>query len=149
MNRLTILGIGNYLLGDDGIGNYILEELIHQNPIRNAHLVIGETDIDYCLDQISLSDYLIVIDCVIAGKEPGTVSIYPINENISVKEWRLSLHNQHLFNELCRRSINGYIVGVEPFDTDYKFGLSPTLKRAFPSIMNKVKNFLHAIINKE
>ena len=149
MNRVTVLGIGNYLLGDDGIGNYILEELIKNNSIGNVHLVIGETDIDYCLDVISLSEYLIVVDAVITGKEPGTVSIYPIDENIVNNGWRLSHHNQHLFNELVRKSnsINGYIIGVEPCHIDFKVGLSTPLKIAFPSIMNKVKEYLHVLIN--
>jgi hydrogenase maturation protease len=114
-------------------------------------LVIGEADTDYCLDIISSSDYLIVVDAVIAGKEPGTVSIYPINENIVTRKWRLSLHNQHLFNELGRRSkyINGHIIGIEPFDIDYNLVLSPALKNAFPSILKKVKNHLNVLPKNE
>lgn len=45
MKELLVLGIGNILMMDDGIGVYIVEELKNRNTNPCIRYVIGETDV--------------------------------------------------------------------------------------------------------
>lgn len=141
MSRMTVLGIGNRLLCDDGVGNYIVEELMIHNQNQELNFIVGETDVDFCMDIASKSSGLIVVDAMISGKKPGEVSLYSLSENDITKTFSLSQHNFHLLNVLGQ-NINiskGYIIGIEPYELTFYAGLSPVLERMFPLIIEKTE----------
>lgn len=150
MSKITVLGIGNRLLCDDGIGIYIVEELLRNSPPSGIQFVIGETDIDYCLDVVTGSDYVVIVDAVISGSEPGSVSIFSLDEETLAGE-KLPIygHDCHLVNELLRKNLlhkgrmpKGYIIGVEPSEICFNMGLSPTLAGLFTVITDKVRDHI-------
>lgn len=144
MSRVTVLGIGNRLLCDDGIGNYIVEELMLHNQNQELNFVVGETDVDFCIDIASKSSNLIIVDAMFLGKNPGEVSLYSISGNVISKTFSLSQHNFHLLDVLGQ-NINiprGYIIGIEPYEFTFSAGLSPVLEQKFPSIIEETKDYI-------
>jgi hydrogenase maturation protease len=77
MKSVLIAGIGNVLLGDDGVGPYVLHQL--EAGFRFADGVkledLGTPALDF-IDHIAGLDALIAIDSVENGKAPGTITLY-------------------------------------------------------------------------
>ncbi len=77
MKRILIAGIGNVLLGDDGVGPYVLHQLENSCSFDPGVTLedLGTPALDF-IDHIAGLDALIVIDSVDNGKIPGTITFY-------------------------------------------------------------------------
>jgi hydrogenase maturation protease len=75
--RVLIAGIGNVLLGDDGIGPFVTRWLAarYEFPAGVEIEDLGTPALDF-IDNILGLDALIVVDSVDNGKAPGTVTLY-------------------------------------------------------------------------
>ena len=58
------MGIGNRLMMDDGIGIYLVEELAKLDEQSNIDYLVGESDVDYCLNQIEELTPVIILDAI-------------------------------------------------------------------------------------
>lgn len=153
MSLLTVVGVGNRLFCDDGIGNDVVEVLAAKNSDSRIEYVVGETDIDSCLSQIH-SKYLVVVDAVRIGKKPGNVQAMPLDIHIMPNQNGISMHNQHLFNFIQTNFIAGrQLIGIEPYDISLHFGLSEFMKQNFNSVVIQssqiIQDFLSKIIVRE
>lgn len=143
MKKTLVLGIGNRLMMDDGIGIYVVEELQRQNYNSNLTYVIGETDINYCLGQINDTEFLVIIDAVRAGKEPGEITVIPLDKITGQQYPGYSCHNFHLIDLLGHnKALKGVLIGIEAFEINYSTGLSKVLAASFPAIIDRVKSLL-------
>ncbi|MFA5801658.1 MAG: hydrogenase maturation protease [Thermoleophilia bacterium] len=70
---VTILGVGNTLMGDDGLGIFVVEELDAQALGPNVNVVIGNTAGMGLLKHFLDSDVVMVIDAIDASAEPGAI----------------------------------------------------------------------------
>lgn len=143
MKSILVLGIGNCLMMDDGIGVYIVEglsKLYSEN--EQISFVIGETDFDYCLDVIEDAEYIILVDAVKANKPPGMITIYPLHE-IGRLENGLSMHQLHFLHYIQGRQ--GELIGIEPFQIDFQMGLSEGLKGSFEEILSEVARWIQEL----
>lgn len=77
MKRVLIGGIGNVLLGDDGVGPYLARMLeAHYDFAPSIEVVdLGTPALDL-IDEISNRDAVILIDCVKSSTPAGTVQLY-------------------------------------------------------------------------
>ncbi len=151
MERIIVLGIGNQLMMDDGIGIYLVEELEKLDQISNIHYIIGESDIDYCIEKIEEATYTIIIDAVFSGKETGEVSIYPLANLHENQTLDISPHNLHLFQVLYqqRNTIKGVLIGIEPYEINFKIGISQNITEKWDQILLEVRRSIMALIAKE
>ena len=77
MKRVLIAGIGNVLLGDDGVGPYVLHQLENSCSFEAGVTLedLGTPALDF-IDHIAGLDVLIVVDSVDNGKVPGMITFY-------------------------------------------------------------------------
>jgi hydrogenase maturation protease len=77
MKRVLIAGIGNILLGDDGVGPYVLHQLETSYRFEEGVELedLGTPALDF-IDHIAGLHALVVIDSVDNGKAPGTITHY-------------------------------------------------------------------------
>lgn len=77
MKSVLIGGIGNVLLGDDGVGPYVVRLLAAHYQFEDGVEVIdlGTPALDL-IDQISGRDAVILVDSVKADAEPGTIELF-------------------------------------------------------------------------
>lgn len=76
MKPLLAIGLGNPLMGDDGIGWRVAERLAaHPRLPANAEAICGGTDLLRCAAQIQGRRRVILVDALQDGAQPGTVSI--------------------------------------------------------------------------
>jgi hydrogenase maturation protease len=77
MKRVLIAGIGNILLGDDGVGPYVLRMLeSHYVFDEGVELMdLGTPTLDF-VEHMEGLDALIVVDAVEDDGQPGTIQLY-------------------------------------------------------------------------
>lgn len=151
MERIIVLGIGNQLMMDDGIGIYLVEELEKLDTTSNIHYLIGESDIDYCIEKIEEATYTIILDAVYSGKETGELSIYPLANVHEYQTLDISPHNLHLFQVLYqqRKTIKGVLIGIEPYEISFHIGKSQNITEKWDQILMEVKQTIMTLIAKE
>ena len=147
MREIIVLGIGNRLMMDDGIGVYVVEELKKRNTNPGIRYVIGETDVYFCLDQMDEASYIIIVDAARLDNKPGTVSIIPFKQVLKDYIHPISIHESHLLNEIKMRdkSFDGVFIGIEPMEISYCPYLSLNLQAQFYKIVEKIENMVMAI----
>ncbi|MGD1024887.1 MAG: hydrogenase maturation protease [Candidatus Sulfotelmatobacter sp.] len=81
MKKVLIGGIGNVLLGDDGVGPYLVQLLLSRYEFADGVEVLdlGTPALDL-IDQISGKALVILIDSVDTDAAPGTVLLYRKDE---------------------------------------------------------------------
>ena len=76
--QILVLGVGNILLRDEGIGVRIIEQLQSNYCFSaNVELMDGGTLGLRLLDPIAQAEHLIVVDAVQNGQAPGTLYRLP------------------------------------------------------------------------
>jgi len=73
--RTLVLGIGNLLMGDEGVGVHAVQELPPEALGPQVTVVDGGTGGFHLLSYFSDYDPIIMIDATIDGRPPGTVSL--------------------------------------------------------------------------
>jgi hydrogenase maturation protease len=143
--RVAILGVGNILLKDEGVGIHVIHAL-QDNPLltdAGVELIDGGTspNVSYLLDG---ADRLIVIDAVEGGCEPGTIYRFRANEIEQEGKSLLSVHEMGLIEDLQVMEIiegkpkDTIIIGVEPKEIGVGLELSSELEQKIPQIVKVV-----------
>jgi hydrogenase maturation protease len=150
MEKIMVLGIGNRLMMDDGIGIYLVEELSKLNRTRHVSFLIGESDIDYCMKEMREASFVMIVDTVFSGNKPGELAVYSIADLHEHHTLDISAHNFHLFQSLYqqRDTIKGYLIGVEPHEIRFHLGLSSVLRDKWKTILQDVSQTIERLIAK-
>ncbi len=148
MGKIIVLGIGNQLMMDDGVGVCLVREMARLNKKPNIRYVIGESDIDYSLEQIEGARFVIILDAIFSGKEPGEISVIPFSSLPKQPILPISPHNLHLFEVLYQQKEmrEGVVIGVEPCEIRFHHGLSNVLKRKWHRILRDVSKTIAKLI---
>jgi hydrogenase maturation protease len=144
--QVTVLGVGNILLSDEGFGVKVVLKMMqnYQFP-ENVCLVDGNVLGLNLLGTISDSDYLIVVDAIKNNEAPGT--IYRIDAQDIPKRIRAknSLHQVDFLEALtlCRAldrvPKTVVIFGVEPKDIEtVQDKLTPEIKNQINPVIDMV-----------
>jgi hydrogenase maturation protease len=97
---IKILGAGNYLMADDGVGIHILEKLeqMNRNDVELVNVGVGGLAI---LDYMEDADDVIIIDAVRGGGgEPGSIYKFTDKELPPPNLFMMSLHDLNLVDTL-------------------------------------------------
>lgn len=148
---VKVIGIGNILLSDDGIGVKVVEK-IKDDILRldeNIEVIIGENDYLYCLEEINDNDFVIIVDSSYFNEEVGNITV------LSLKECDKFINNIELQHEINlvkslrqeRSTIKGYLIGIEICNIDYSLELSDLLKNKFNDICKDVLLIIGKLIN--
>lgn len=73
--QTLILGIGNLLMGDEGVGVHAIRHIQQEQWPDNVRLLDGGTGGFHLLSLFKEYDPIILIDATMDGKEPGTVTV--------------------------------------------------------------------------
>jgi hydrogenase maturation protease len=136
-----ILGIGNTLLRDEGIGCHVTNALAEM-PLPDVQVIDGGT----CPDLwqfVEDTDKLIIVDAVQGGGIPGQVYRFRLEDIALEQKPSLSTHDVSFVDNLMLMQLwhnigETVIIGVEPKDTDWGLELSPELQDRMPQIIDTV-----------
>jgi len=73
--RVLIMGVGNLLMGDEGVGVHAVRALASQAWPPHVSLVDGGTGGFHLLSHFGDCDVLLMIDATLDGHPPGTVAV--------------------------------------------------------------------------
>ncbi len=149
--KILIIGVGNLLLMDEGVGIHIINELEHFELPQNVEIFDGGTGGFKLIDFMGGSSNVIFIDAVDIGKKPGAVTAFKV-EDVRSKypKKKYSLHDTDLLEvikmiELLDNPPDIEIIGVQPDTINYGTSLSKELKISFPNIIRTVLNRIEKV----
>jgi hydrogenase maturation protease len=74
-DRTLVLGIGNVLMGDEGIGVHVARRLAAEPLPPHVDVLDGGTGGFHLLGEVASHDPVVLIDATMDGQLPGTISV--------------------------------------------------------------------------
>ena len=142
--KVIIIGIGNLLLMDEGIGIHVINELEKHKLPKNVDIYDGGTGGFKLIDLMHEAKRVIFIAAVETGKAPGTITTFTPQDVRSIyPKKKYSLYDTDLLEvikmaELVDNPPEIEIVGVQPKIMNYGLTPSKELRDAMPDIINTV-----------
>ena len=136
-----VLGIGNVLLRDEGIGCHVTHAL-EEIPLPDVQIIDGGTCPDV-LQFLEDTDKLIIVDAVKGGGTPGQIYRFHLEDITLEQKPCLSLHDVGLMEsfmlmQLYHKISEAVIIGVEPKEINWGLELSPELQGKMPRIIDTI-----------
>jgi hydrogenase maturation protease len=133
MHNIAILGIGNILLADDGVGVEVVKRLGKLHWSANVEIIDGGTAILSLLDVFIKNNKIIVVDALKGGHEPGTIYRLTPQQLGAWQKESLSLHDVQVLDVmnmavLCDSRPEVVFYGIEPFQVELGIGLSEQME---------------------
>lgn len=142
-NKILILGIGNYLMGDEGVGVHVIKSLDAKSFPENVILLDGGTGGFHLLSYFQEYPKIIMIDATMDGSPAGTIKIitpkfasdFPSAlsaHDIGLKDM---IESMHLLGNMPKI----YLITVSI--TEIKsmvMELSEDVKKAIPNVITKI-----------
>ena len=141
--RIVVIGVGNLLLKDEGIGIHAVQALQEQGLPADVKLVDGGTSPDL-IAYTRAGDKLIIVDAAKAGGEPGSVYRFKPEDLADDRAVLASAHEMGVVENLRLIRLSGnepretVIIGIEPCKIEYGTELSPELRKKLPKIVETV-----------
>jgi hydrogenase maturation protease len=150
--EVLVLGIGNVLLTDEGIGVRALKELERKYTFpANVELLDGGTAGIELLRHIRNRDYLIIIDAMKCNQAPGTVVRVEGDDVPAAFRTRISPHQLGLSDLLAAAMLtdelprNLVLFGVEPESIDIGLELTDTVEGSVDKLIDAVADEIRSI----
>jgi hydrogenase maturation protease len=136
-----IVGLGNCLLMDDGIGVHAIWRLMDQPPARTLVLEVG-TDVFSCVPWLERTPRVLAIDAMDAGGAPGTI-YHCAARDVRLETAPTSLHELGLLAMLefvpRPKWPEISILGIQPAAIHYGLDLSPVLEQVLPKVVQAAR----------
>ncbi len=143
--RVLILGIGNLVMSDDGVGVKVVQKLQsrYRFPAGVAIVDGGTLGLDL-LPMLEGVERLIVIDAIETGEKPGTCVRLSGDEIPIVLETKLSPHQMGLKDLLAVSRLMGHspremvLIGVQPGSIAMDSELTPEVEAQLEVMLTSV-----------
>ena len=142
--RITIIGLGNILMKDEGVGVWIARELEKINLPQSIEIIDGgTTSLDIFLSMKNIHK-LIIIDALKGGGKPGSIYRLYARDLLPASGSSVSLHQMNVLEALsiAKKTSDipqeAVIIGVEPKEIDWGLGVTSDIKRKFTEITDIV-----------
>jgi hydrogenase 3 maturation protease len=142
-NKIAILGIGNDLRSDDGLGPYIIEKL----SVDDSRVMIenvGSVPEGFARPLAEFgADRVIMIDAADMRKPPGYIELITKDRiggiNISTHSMPLSFLMMYLEQETGGKTI---LIGIQPKSIQFGEGLTPEIQEVADKTLNSLERVL-------
>ena len=143
---IIVLGYGNSLRGDDGIGVKIVQKLEAMGLPNHIKVIEGGTSGIDVLINTEEFEKLIIIDSVISGGKEGSLYRMTVPELPETKNVELTTHGSSLINFLKTKVESGekdywskvVFYGIEIKNTTIGTELSPEIANKIPEYINSI-----------
>lgn len=142
---ILILGVGNTLLKDEGVGVHVARRLQNMDLPENVEVLEGGVLGLDLLDHLEEREKVVVVDAVDGGDDPGTIHRLTRADIESGKtRCHMSLHEIDLPQvfataDLMGLKVDPIIIGIEPKDMDLGYDeMTPEVEAAIPRVIELV-----------
>jgi hydrogenase maturation protease len=150
-NKIVIIGIGNLLLMDEGIGVHTINELEKYDLPNNVEIYDGGTGGFKLIDLMLNTKKVIFIDALETDKAPGAITVFKSKDVRSLyPKNKYSLHDTDLLEvikmtELLDNPPEIEIVGIQPKTINYGTTLSKELADSMSNIVSTVRRRIEEV----
>ncbi|MDI6758464.1 MAG: hydrogenase maturation protease [Candidatus Omnitrophota bacterium] len=153
MSKIAVIGIGNTLRRDDGIGIEILESLLKfykRDEVEYLNFGIASFDL---LHKMQDYEAVLLIDGIKAGLGPGELKIFELkNIKYDLKGPSGSTHELNLkdileFSKKLKLKTKIYVAGIQVEDVSYGDGLTDKLKRSKQRALDEINEFIDVLFS--
>jgi hydrogenase maturation protease len=144
---ILVLGIGNWLMGDEGVGIHAIRKLEKERLPPHVALLDGGTGGFHLLSCFEDHGIIVMIDAALDGKPPGTVSL--LEPRFASEFPRvLSAHDIGLRDLIESAALLGplpktFLITVSVTDLqDMTMTLSPEVEASIPRVVEMVKTIV-------
>ena len=148
-NEIVLLGVGNILLTDEGLGVHAVKDLKESFSFTPAITIVdGGTMGMELLTYMRGMKKILLVDAINGGESPGTVYEFPHKELEQYFTEHISVHEVGMQDILRIRAIqeepleDAEVIGVEPESLEIGFEPSEVVQRALPEVKDRVLNVL-------
>jgi hydrogenase maturation protease len=157
MDRIGVIGIGNPAQQDDGIGVWLVEEMMKRAWPPEVELVSLGPRVHEIPHHMIEKEVFIIVDAFYGGGEPGIVFFLEYPELLEVVNKKrffegpyISIHDASFGYWLASGFYSGFnpkvlFIGVQPATIDFGYGLSPQLQVSFPELVLSVESLIRDI----
>lgn len=141
---ILVLGVGNILLSDEGVGVRVAEALQRMELPEGVEVLDGGTASMALLDSLRDRDKVIIIDAVKGHHEPGTIYRFTPGDISVHREIITSLHQLGVLDALTHAEYLGHapqsviFYGIEPEEMDWGLDLTPRVGAVIPRVIELV-----------
>ncbi len=146
---VTILGLGNILMQDEGIGVHIAN-LLNNNytftpPVK---IIDGGTTGTDLLPYFENSNKILIIDAANFDEKPGHIDIIYDDDILTMLTSKISLHHLGLSDVLSMIKLLDInpdvicLVGIQPYHMELSLDVSVELKKDYGQILDSVWSVL-------
>ena len=143
-SKPVILGLGNPLFSDEGVGIHMVQGLMHEEISERAELIDGGTDALSLLGVIEETERLLVLDAIDGDQPPG--SLYRLEDDQISMHLKscMSAHQIGFQEVLALASLRGklpvhvVLLGVQPQSLDWGTELTSTVAGVLPRLHQMV-----------
>jgi len=144
--RVVVLGVGNILMSDEGVGVHAVTALAEQYEVpEEVEIIDGGTSGMDCLDRIADADLLLIADCMRSkDKAPGTITRLADDQINAWFKTKISPHQVGLSDVLAACSFHGMapkrvvLLGVQPASFDTSMELTPAVAAVLPDLVERL-----------
>lgn len=142
-DEIKVLGLGNLIRQDEGVGIHLLQQLADILP-PEIKLLDGGTGGLFLLEFVENAKRLIVLDAVEAGVNPGEIVVWKNEQVPRYTTNKLSVHQMSFAEVLYWANFQDrapneiVVVGMQPKCLDWGTELTESVQRNLPMAVNEV-----------
>ncbi|MBI3187617.1 MAG: HyaD/HybD family hydrogenase maturation endopeptidase [Gammaproteobacteria bacterium] len=143
--EVLVLGLGNCLIEDEGVGVAAIEYLMHHYDFPDeVELLDGGTSGMGLLDDLRNREHVIVLDAVRTGHKPGELVVLKDAQVPAFFRSKVSPHQLALSDVLAVLTLTNEqpgkisVIGVEPVSLKTRVGLSSLVSRQLKPMVEEV-----------
>ncbi len=141
--RIVVLGVGNVLLSDEGVGVYAVEALEREYVLPpEVEIIDGGTSGMDCLDRLAEVDLLLIADCMRSpNTPPATLARLDGSQLDNWFKTKISPHQVGLSDVLATLNFHAIapkkivLIGVQPQSMATAMALTPPLQAVLPEVV--------------
>ncbi len=146
--RAAVIGLGNTLRRDDGIGVIILESLLNNYKRQGIdYLNFGSASFDL-INRLQDYDLVLLIDGISAGLAAGKLKIFALDQAAfteddgSISSHELNLKDIFRLAQKLKIKTKIYIAGVQIEDAGFGESLSSALREKLADLTKQIDKFI-------
>lgn len=145
MSERIVIGVGNMLMGDDGLGEAVIERLEDGRRLPGVKTYNAGTTAFLALEAMSGFEEAVVVDTIATGATPGTIHRYRYEDGAFAGEIpEMTMHDVS-FTEALAVGDSAYdippkitILGVEPASIEFGIGLSDVVASRIDEVIDTI-----------
>lgn len=145
-SRISIIGIGHPLLGDDYVGCWITNQWLTQEYLsKKIQVLTAESNPENFLGPIVKfnPDHLVLLDAISGMNEAGTISLIPWTEEVMLDTYLFSTP----LSKFCafihhETQCEITLVGINIIPSGLSTEISPTIKQAGQQVIQALQQIL-------